>query len=160
MMSATWPLNWVKLSIGALAGAVIGGALGYSDLLFLAHLIDFERPRNFCGPPGDFVGYYLVGLNACCGVPAGVAAAIFLPCRGSLLARAVPGAVVGGYLGALLGTLDVVFLPQFLNLLNSDVMAAWRENRSVLVILNAAGATVASTLAGIWGSGRNRAGLT
>jgi len=162
-MSATPPVGFARLVAGAVAGAVLGGALGYLDLLFLARLIDFGRPKNFIGPTGEFVGHLLVGLNLCCGVPAGVATMILLPRRGSWLARAFPAAVAGGYLGALLGFIDVALLGQHLNLLDSDLVALWRENRSLLVILNAAVAALASTLAaalGPWRKSRKSQGLS
>jgi hypothetical protein len=104
---------------------------------------------------GDFVGSHLVELNIWCGVPVGVA--IFLLSRGGpLLARALRAAVVGGYLGALVGSIDVAFLSDCFQPLNSDLVGAWRDNRSLLVIMNAAGTAMAGALAsfrGLWLSG-------
>jgi hypothetical protein len=148
-MSGAPRVGCARLVAGALAGVVLGGALGYGDLLFLGRRIDFERPKNFSGPTGVFVGHLLVGVNACCGLPAGAAAVVLLPRRGRLWARVLPGAVVGGYLGALLGFIDVAFLGPYFNLLDSDLVAVWREDRSLLVILNAAGAAAAGVLASL-----------
>ena len=66
-MNAAGPVAFGRLAAAALAGALLGGALGYVDLLFLARFIDFERAKNFEGLPGEIVGGLIVGLNACCG---------------------------------------------------------------------------------------------
>jgi hypothetical protein len=57
--------------------------------------------------------------------------------------------VTGGFLGALAGFIDVFLLGDCLNLRDSDNVAAWRENRSWVVIVNAAAvALVGAVLAG------------
>jgi hypothetical protein len=132
-------------TLGALAGLLLGGALGYGDLVFLAQFINFHVHSGGGGIADLAESYIALGVNAVCGFGAGVLAALFLLRPRSSAARnggwsirnAVPGAVVGGALGALIGFVDVFLLSQYLYLSDSDNAAAWRENRSLLVILNA-----------------------
>jgi hypothetical protein len=133
------------IALGALAGVILGGAMGYGDLVFLAQSINFHVHADGTGLADLAESYIAVGVNASYGFCAGVLAALFLVRprppggrRGSWSIRnAVPGAVVGGALGALVGFLDIFLLSQYIHLSDSDNAAAWRENRSLLVILNA-----------------------
>jgi hypothetical protein len=130
------------LVVGALAGAAYGTALGWADLIYLGRIVDFQQPRNFRDLPSEFVGYLLIGMNSGCGLVTGLIAAFLMPRSGSLLARVLPGSVLGGYLGAMIGVLDLLIFALYLNLLDSDLLAAWRENRALLLILNAAATAV------------------
>ena len=125
-----------------MAGAAYGTALGWADLIYLRRIVDFQQPRNFSDLPGEFVGYLLIGMNSGCGIVTGLIAVFVIPRSGSPLARVVPGSVLGGYLGALIGVLDLLVFASYLNLLDSDLVAAWRENRALLLILNAAATAV------------------
>ncbi len=144
-MIADGTLRPVWLAAGALAGAGLGAALACMDLLFLTRLFDFDHPSTFLTTTGEFVGQLLTGVNVCCCIAGGVAAAMSAK-HGPILTRLLRSAVVGGYLGALVGCVDVALFAYYLNLLNSDLVAQWRENRSMLVILNAAAAALASVL--------------
>jgi hypothetical protein len=144
-MSTRFAIGSGRLAAGALTGLVCGSALGVMNWWFLSCRIDFSRPKNFSDLPGEYVGCLLIGLNLCCGLVAGVAVVAF-PNRDSLLERVLPSGVIGGYLGALIGLLDVAVLARFLNLLDSDLVGVWRENRSLLVILNAAATAGLSVL--------------
>jgi hypothetical protein len=132
-------------TLGALAGVILGGAIGYGDLVFLAQFINFHVHTGGGGITDLAESYIALGVNAACGFGAGVLAALFIFRPRTSVGRrvgwsirnAVPGAVVGGALGALIGFLDIFLLSQYLQLSDSDNAAAWRENRSLLVILNA-----------------------
>jgi len=139
--------KWLQWSIGAVFGGIVGALLAMMDLQFLGRLFDLDNARTFPTSTTGLISWQLIGLNVCCCVPIGVLMAALVPSHGAILARVVRGAVLGGYLGAAIGLIDVVMLASYLNLLNSELVAVWREHRSVLVILNSAGFAVAGALA-------------
>jgi hypothetical protein len=73
------------------------------------------------------------------------------------VAEALPGAVVGGVTGTLAGFMDIWLVPPYVNLLDSDNLAGWRENRPVVVILNAGCCALLGALIALIGHGRRRA---
>jgi hypothetical protein len=64
-----------------------------------------------------------------------------------VLRLVLPAAVAGGIIGTLAGFTDIALLSLRLNLLDSDNAAAWRENRSWVVLLNAGCFAVLGALA-------------
>jgi hypothetical protein len=156
--------RFIWIIAGLIGGTVVGAALGYVDVLFLSSRVSFEQPHDYLSAGQLFVRYVPMALNAVFGCVFGALIGVLWTPRsprkvlnnsGSLV-DLVPWAISGAFLGTALGYLDIYALSQLLNLLNSDNAAAWRESRSYLPMINAAGGFLIGAVLGSAKS-RNRA---
>jgi hypothetical protein len=130
--------------VSLIGGALAGVALGCLDVWFLSQRISFEQPHDYLSAAQLFVRYVPIAINGACGFFIGGLLALTWTTRAGksqrrgFLSELLPWAVCGAFLGALVGYADIFALSQFLNLLNSDNAAAWRENRSYVAMINSA----------------------
>ncbi len=155
---AFWSVVLVMIAI--ITGTALGAGLGWLDVLFLTGRVSFAQSVAYQSAVRLLVRYLPITINALAGSLFGALAGIVLlrstSAHGAghrVFAGAFQGFILGGITGALLGYADLAVLSQYLNLASSDNASAWRENRSFLVMINAAFGSAVGLLLGM---GMNR----
>jgi cytosine/uracil/thiamine/allantoin permease len=151
-----WALSlFARAALAVVIGAALGAGLGYLDMVFLAGRVSFAQTAAYQSAARLLVRYLPIAVNGMGGALLGGVIGFFLirwaPWRdrsGRLFWTAIRGFILGGIAGALLGYADIAVLSHHLNLASSDNASAWRENRSVLVMINAGICAAAGFLLG------------